>query len=170
MNYRESIEYGMSSLGIDNELPIKPIKDIQKSKSYNCLFVPNKVSQDASSNHSPKKQNNGRNCIEPQSLEHQSSQNSMIDESNIFMIKTIVLLILICLPGNIVAVSIFFKHLQRHHENIEQANESWAYPPTPKSATIHEDLAAAVYKGVENSTETVSKIKQFFQVTNIECK
>ena len=33
-----------------------------------------------------------------------------IDDSNLFLIKTVIVWILICLPGNIFALTIFFKH------------------------------------------------------------
>ena len=39
-------------------------------------------------------------------VEHRGS----IDDSNLFLIKTVIVWILICLPGNIFALTIFFKH------------------------------------------------------------
>ena len=44
--------------------------------------------------------------IEHRMVEHRSS----IDDSNLFLIKTVIVWILICLPGNIFALTIFCKH------------------------------------------------------------
>ena len=42
--------------------------------------------------------------------QHVPEHRTLLDESNLFMIKTICVWILICLPGNIFALTIFFKH------------------------------------------------------------
>ena len=102
----------------------------------------------------PKKQNNARKNSEHHFVEYQSSQSSMFDESTIFMIKTIVVLILICLPGNLFAISIFYKHAQKHHNTVERPKENQTYASNAKSATTHNDLAAT---GFTITTEAVSE-------------
>ena len=52
--------------------------------------------------------------IEHQNQGHQGAR----DDSNIFLIKTLVVWIFICLPGNIFAMTIFWKHGLKPHEQL----------------------------------------------------
>ena len=52
--------------------------------------------------------------IEHQNQRHQGAR----DDSNIFLIKTLVVWIFICLPGNIFAMTIFWKHGLKHQEQL----------------------------------------------------
>ena len=155
MNSRESIDLGVTSLQIANEKLVVPIKDIRRCRSYDCLYAPKKVIKEKTEQNSIKKQNNVRKGSEHPLIEHQSSsESSVLDESSICMIKTLILSILICLPGNIFAVSIFYKHVQKHHNTLERPNENLTYASNGKSATTHDDFADI---GFEITTETVSQ-------------
>ena len=165
MSYQESIVFGMSSHQISNEKHVSPIKEVRRSKSYNCLYVPSNVKELEDEQHSPKKQNNVMKRREHHLIEHQSSQSNLLDESSIFMIKTIVLLILIVLPGNIFAVSIFYKHLQKDHNTVEPPTETLNHSFNMKSATIHSNLGATGLKTTEKKVSENHYIYFFINTT-----
>ena len=105
------------------------IIDIKKSRSCNFLCVPNKVNEEGEENHAAHARPTSAMGNECQVTEHVESKTSILDESNVFMIKTTVLLTLICLPGNIVAAAIFYKHTQNYPKTVEQSDINVNYPP-----------------------------------------
>ena len=93
--------------------------------------------------------------IEHQNPGHQGAR----DDSNIFLIKTLVVWIFICLPGNIFAMTIFWKHgLKPHAQEMDhQVNLS----ATAYSAIENDTLQLKEYideriTGKENDIEAVS--------------
>ena len=55
----------------------------------------------------PSIQNNGKSFI---CFKTRSSENSTVVESKVFMLQVIVTWIIICIPGNIFAFTVFYKH------------------------------------------------------------
>ena len=166
MNSRDSIALGMCSLQTDRENHIRHINDIKKSHSYNCLYARNKVKEEKEEeDHFTGKHSTGEIGDEQQLTEQETAKIGMLQESNTFMFKTIFLLILICLPGNIFAASIFYKHIKNHLYTVEQSNLNDSYSSIAQIKTTEDDLSVKEIKETKSNTETVSKNKNVFWVS-----
>ena len=112
-SYIVKIEKKMSSLTMNKKDSKKSMKEVNKSYSWDetgpdCVSevkpVPTKKRGDKHLKHTTKRQ-------KIQDIEFNSpEQRSLVDESNLFLIKTLIVWVLICLPGNIFALTIFYKH------------------------------------------------------------
>ena len=97
------------------------------------------------------------NVIEPHVPEHRK----LLDESNLFLIKTIFVWILICLPGNIFALTIFYKHEDKpkvHEQLNEHVNLSSLLQQDPQTDLLQPvELINEEVPRFTNDSQNVSK-------------
>ena len=93
--------------------------------------------------------------------QHAPEHRKLLDESNLFMIKTIFVWILICLPGNIFALTIFYKHEDKpkiYRQLNEHVNFSSSLPHDSQINPLQPvELIKEQVPRFKNDTEFVSK-------------
>ena len=84
----------------------------------------------------------------------ESTGGELFSESRIFMIKIIMFLAIICLPGNIFALSILYKHDQSHNTS-RHSYENITHSPMP----YHTDQDPIEFKNISSSSSVSSDVR-----------
>ena len=85
-----------------------------------------------------------------QAIERQTSDDSMFAESNMFMLKAIILWAIICLPGNVFAFVLIYQ--KGHHiQATELAYENTSYLENPEPVPFEVNLLIIIWQLVRNS-------------------
>ena len=94
--------------------------------------------------------------------EHQNQRyRGAIDDTNIFVIKALVLWIFICVPGNILAMTIFWRHgvkLEPHEQIMDHPINHLVrgYSAFENDTQQHHDYIDERITGIEKSSQAVS--------------
>ena len=160
----------MSSLTSSEKQTHESKKDVHKNYSWDgvktdCLKETSPMSTQLQQKHLKHTSNNRSiEDIAYRTVEHRRS----IDDSNLFLIKTVIVWILICLPGNIFALTIFCKHSETTSSNEQPVELTSNLSSKENSNSQIGTLRPVEYVDnrssmSQNSTKTVSntKIKRF---------
>ena len=160
----------MSSLTSSEKQTHESKKDVHKNYSWDgvktdCLKETSPMSAQLQQKHLKHTSNNRSiEDIAYRTVEHRRS----IDDSNLFLIKTVIVWILICLPGNIFALTIFCKHSETTSSNEQPVELTSNLSSKENSNSQIGTLRPVEYVDnrssmSQNSTKTVSntKIKRF---------
>lgn len=147
----------MASLKLNGDEIMMSKKEIKRSISQQGTHVSSTVK--AKENTRCRLTSNNNNMKSCQESERQPSENTS-EESNVLMFKTIMIWAMVCLPGNIFAFAIFYKHYH-NHSMIGQQYENGTYPSnalsTLESTQIPlTELDDIKKKHITNSTLMVS--------------
>ena len=83
-----------------------------------------------------------------------STGGELFSESRMFMIKVIMFLAMICLPGNIFALTILYKHDQSHNTSTH-SYENITHSPMP----YHTDQDPIEFKNISSSSSVSSDVR-----------
>ena len=96
-------------------------------------------------------------------------QRSLVDESNLFLIKTLIVWVLICLPGNIFALTIFYKHeesLKPNEQIIEYKIENHTISDTQMDTLRQVEHIKESPLMLDNDTNKVSNFDNREMISN----
>ena len=154
----------MSSLTRNKKEPKECLRGV--NKSHCCDGIGSEHLKDINSIPSrgvqKKHLKHSSNCRRIQGIEHLAVEHgSRLDESNLFLIKTVIVWILICLPGNIFALTIFFKHdetVETHDQPIQHSANL--------SSSVNNDSPIYQLQPVEFIDETPSMLENISETVS----